>query len=84
MNNNIIEIMVSGVTGSGKSEVCEVIAKALKAHYGRHDKVTIAGDVNEGAIESAKTTGQTAANAIFIIDEVNRQSATPTTPRRQW
>ena len=71
MNSNVIEITVSGRTGCGKSEVLEVINKALFAHYGR--RVNITGSTCTGAINEAKDTGQTAKgkNTVFVLFEQN-------------
>ena len=71
MKANLIEITVSGRTGCGKSEVLEVITKALREHYGRNTNIT--GKTNEGAIDEAKTTGQTAKEpkTIFALFEQN-------------
>lgn len=74
MKTNLIEITVSGRTGSGKSEVLNVIRNALFDFYGRGGgRIRIAG-VNEiEAIEEAKTTGQTAKkdNTVFVLYEQN-------------
>lgn len=71
MKANLIEITVSGRTGCGKSEVLQVIHDALRKHYGASAKIT--GDVNLGAIDDAKTTGQTASKkkTIFALYEQN-------------
>lgn len=71
MNTNLIEITVSARTGSGKSEVLEVIHNALTEFYGR--KVSITGSTNLGAIEEARDTMQTAKkiNTVFVLYEQN-------------
>ena len=71
MKSNIIEIIVSGKTGSGKSEVLEVISTALFSHYGID--VNITGSTCFGAIDEAKATGQSAKskNTVFVLFEQN-------------
>lgn len=71
MKSNVIEITVSGKTGSGKSEVLEVISNALFSHYGVG--VNITGSTCTGAIEEARETGQTAnyKNSVFVLFEQN-------------
>lgn len=71
MKSNLIEVTVSGRTGSGKSEVLEVISNALREKYGRC--VNITGATNEGAIEEAKHTRQTAMKngTTFVLFEQN-------------
>lgn len=74
MKTNLIEITVSARTGCGKSEVVEVITNALKEFYG--DSAQICGRAtygNQGAIEEAKHTKQTAKdkNTIFALYEQN-------------
>lgn len=84
MDSNIIEITVTGSTGSGKSEVCEVIANALREYYKTSkETINVAGDVNVGAIKDAKTTGQTAKSAIFVLREQNRP-VVKTEQKRQY
>lgn len=71
MKTNLIEVTVSGRTGSGKSEVLEVISNALRDHYGR--SVNITGKTCEGAIKESMTTRQTAkrSNVVFVLYEQN-------------
>jgi nucleoside-triphosphatase THEP1 len=71
MKTNLIEITVSGRTGSGKSEVLEVINNALREHYGIRANIT--GETNLGAIDEANTTGQTAnkKKTVFVLIEQN-------------
>lgn len=71
MKANLIEITVSGRTGCGKSEVLEVIANALRAHYGINTNIT--GKTSDGAIKDAETTGQTAKSSktVFALYEQN-------------
>jgi len=64
MKTNLIEITVSGRTGSGKSEVLEVVRNALIDFYGE-DK--IAGKNPKGAIDEAKVTRQTAKSERTIL-----------------
>ena len=74
MKTNLIEITVSGRTGSGKSEVLEVIKNALDEFYGYpRTKIKIAGLDVDGAIDEAKHTGQSAKskNTVFVIYEQN-------------
>jgi nucleoside-triphosphatase THEP1 len=73
MQTKVIEISVTGETGSGKSEVLEVIANALRAHYPSGDCVKVAGEVCTGAIDEAKTTGQSAKgkDTILVLTECN-------------
>lgn len=84
MKSNIIEITVSGKTGSGKSEVLEVISNALFSHYGV--SVNITGSTCRGAIYEAKETGQTAKskNTVFVLFEQNVSGQLTThTPKAQ-
>lgn len=72
MKTNLIEITVRGKCGGGKSEALEVIKKALKEFYNRGDcRIGIAGINPDGAIESAKTTRQTALGekTVFVLYE---------------
>lgn len=80
MKTNLIEISVTGCTGSGKSEVCQVIKNALIAYYGSHTQVAsrslseennAVGDV----LKAAKDTGQSAKrpNTVFVIEEFQSQ-----------
>lgn len=72
MKTNIIEITVRGSCGTGKSEVAEVIANALNDFYNPgNNMVKVSGDTCVGAIEEAKTTGQTAKRkeTIFVLRE---------------
>jgi nucleoside-triphosphatase THEP1 len=71
VKSNLIEITVSGRTGSGKSEVLEVISTALREHYGHRANIT--GETCAGAVDDAKTTGQTARgrNTVFALFEQN-------------
>jgi len=65
MRSNIIEITVSGKTGSGKIEVLEVISTALFSHY-RID-VNITGSTCYGAIDETKATGQSAKSKKYCF-----------------
>lgn len=71
MKTNLIEVTVSGRTGSGKSEVLEVINNALREYYGHNANIT--GETCLGAVADAKTTGQTAKgkNTVFVLREQN-------------
>lgn len=71
MKTNPIEITVSGFTGCGKSEVLEVISKALRDFYGI--TASIVGATCDGAIEEARTTQQTAKGeeTVFVLIEEN-------------
>lgn len=75
MKTNLIEITVSGRTGCGKSEVLEVIRNALHDFYEDRSstRIKIAGKNPIGAIEEAKTTGQTAKSkeTVFVLYEHN-------------
>ena len=74
MKTNLIEITVSGRTGSGKSEVLNVIRNALFDFYGRGEgRIRVAGINEIDAIEEAKITGQTAKknNTVFVLYEQN-------------
>lgn len=74
MKTNLIEITVTGRTGSGKSEVLEVLKKALDEFYGYPRTHTrIAGVNPDGAIDEAKTTGQSARgkDTVFVLREQN-------------
>lgn len=74
MKTNLIEITVSGRTGSGKSEVINVIRNALFDFYGRGEgRIRVAGVNEVDAIQEAKTTGQTAKrdNTVFVLYEQN-------------
>jgi energy-coupling factor transporter ATP-binding protein EcfA2 len=74
MKTNLIEVTVSGRTGSGKSEVLEVIKGALQEFYSYPmNTIKIAGIDVSGSIEEAKVTGQTAkkGNTIFVLFEQN-------------
>lgn len=73
MQTKVIEVTVTGETGTGKSEVLEVIANALRAHYPDGERVKVAGDVCSGAIDDAKHTGQSAKNenTVFVLIEHN-------------
>jgi len=85
MKSNIIEITVSGKTGSGKSEVLEVISNALFSHYGID--VNITGSTCQGAIDEAKETGQSAKhnNTVFVLYEQNISGKlTEHKPKAQW
>ena len=70
MKTNLIEVTVSGRTGSGKSEVLEVISSALAAYYKTKN---ITGKVCEGAIDEARHTNQTAKKkeTVFVLFEQN-------------
>lgn len=64
MKKNSITIEVKGVTGSGKTEVCELIHNALTAYYGENVTV-VATDLEReramahiGILDDAKFTGQ--------------------------
>ena len=74
MKTRLIEITVSGRTGFGKSEVLEVISKALRSHYGISAKIV--GDLCDGAIEEAQFTKQTAkkSDTVFVLFEHNDQT----------
>lgn len=65
MKTNLIEITVSGRTSSGKSEVLEVIDKALREFYGHSVKIVDCG--YKGSIEDATITGQTAKHKKTVI-----------------
>jgi energy-coupling factor transporter ATP-binding protein EcfA2 len=71
MKTNLIEVTVSGRTGSGKSEVLEVINNALREYYGHNANIT--GETCLGAVADAKTTGQTAnkKSTVFVLREQN-------------
>lgn len=73
MQTKVIEVTVTGETGTGKSEVLEVIANALNAHYRNGSRIKVAGNVCQGAIEEAKHTGQSAKNkdTVFVLRECN-------------
>lgn len=74
MKTNLIEITVSGRTGSGKSQVLEVIKNALEKELGYPaTHVKVAGVNPSGAIDEAKTTGQSAnnKNTVFVLYEQN-------------
>jgi len=74
MKTNLIEITVSGRTGSGKSEVLEVIKNALEKELGfPATHIKIAGFDPTGAIKESKTTGQSAntGNTVFVLYEQN-------------
>lgn len=74
MKTNLIEVTVSGRTGSGKSEVLEVIKGAIDNFYGYpRTHVKIAGFNPDGSIEQAQHTGQTAKgkNTVFVLHEQN-------------
>lgn len=64
MKKNSITIEVKGETGSGKTEVCELIHNALTAYYGENVTV-VATDLEKerrsahmGILDDAKFTGQ--------------------------
>lgn len=82
MKTKVIEVTVSGETGTGKSEVLEVIANALRDYYRSGERVKVAGKVCPGAIEEAKHTGQSAndKNTVFVLQERN----VPRTPRDNY
>lgn len=71
MKSNLIEITVSGRTGSGKSEVLQVIWEALRMNYGPESNIT--GAVNLDAKKEARETGQTAnkKQTVFVLFEQN-------------
>jgi predicted ATPase len=74
MQTKVIEVTVTGETGTGKSEVLEVIANALNAFYGRgSSRIKVAGKVCPGAIDEAKHTNQTAKDrdTVFVLREEN-------------
>jgi len=73
MKTKVIEVTVCGETGTGKSEVLEVIADALNAFYRNGSSVKVCGKVSKGAIDEAKFTRQTAKNkdTIFVLREAN-------------
>lgn len=74
MQTKVIEVTVTGETGTGKSEVLEVIANALNEHYRRgSSRIKVAGKVCKGAIEEAKHTGQSALDkdTVFVLREEN-------------
>lgn len=73
MQTKVIEVTVTGETGTGKSEVLEVIANALREHYKSGNRVKVAGKTCPGAIEEAQHTGQTAKDkdTIFVLREHN-------------
>jgi len=73
LRNETIEITVTGKTGSGKSEVLEVIANALNEFYRNGEREIVTGKTCKGAIEEAKTTKQTAkyGKVTFILNEEN-------------
>lgn len=87
----IIEIKVTGDTGTGKSEVMQVIENALKDFYGLHAQVVSydlsmekASAPNGDVLEEAKTTGQCCKqqDTVFILSETNEHAfarkSTPT------
>jgi len=74
LKTNLIEVTVRGQTGCGKSEVLEVIKNALAAFYAYPATISrIAGEIPDGAIDEATTTGQTAKrrNTVFVLYEEN-------------
>lgn len=74
MQPKVITITVAGETGSGKSEVLEVIAEALRNFYQETpEKILVAGKVSRGAISQAAATGQTAnkKGVLFFLREDN-------------
>jgi predicted ATP-binding protein involved in virulence len=74
LKTKIIEITVSGRTGTGKSEVLEVIKRALQSFYNYPaTHINIAGFNPDGAIVEAAETGQTAKaqNTVFVLYEQN-------------
>lgn len=73
MQTKVIEVTVSGETGTGKSEVLEVIANALRDFYPTGSRVKVAGKVCKGAIDEAKHTNQTAKDkdTVFVLREEN-------------
>jgi len=74
MKTNLIEVTVSGRTGSGKSEVLEVIKNALDSFYASpQTEIKIAGFDPTGSIDEAKITGQTAKykKTVFVLYEQN-------------
>lgn len=74
MKTKLIEITVSGRTGTGKSEVLEVIKRALHDFYGYPPThINVAGFNPDGAILDAAKTGQTAKGigTVFVLYEQN-------------
>ena len=74
MKTNLIEVTVGGRTGSGKSEVLEVVKRALADFYGYPaTHIRIAGINPDGAIAEAAHTGQTAKgkDTVFVLREQN-------------
>jgi nucleoside-triphosphatase THEP1 len=64
MKSKLIEITVSGRTGTGKSEVLELIANALTEF---DPAINITGHVCTGAAEEAQTTKQTIKHQNKIV-----------------
>lgn len=80
MKTKLIEILVSAETGSGKSEVMEVIENALRDFYGlnvqiaSYDMQLERNSSGTSLIKNAKTTGQTVniKNSVFVLREHNQ------------
>jgi len=80
LNTKLIEITVSAETGTGKSEVTEVIERALRDFYGNnvqiasYDMQLERNSSGKNLIENAKNTGQTVniKNSVFVIKEHNQ------------
>jgi Ni2+-binding GTPase involved in maturation of urease and hydrogenase len=80
MTQKTIHVSVSGATGSGKTELCEVIHNAIVAHYG--DKVTLVANelmterqqAHLGILDDAIFTGQSCflGDTTIVLTETNQ------------
>ena len=93
MKKNTITIEVKGATGSGKTEVCELIHNALTAYYGKNVEVVAPQlDLDRkashlGILDDAKYTGQSCLmmdSIITLVETVVEQQGLKPLMAMDW